>query len=237
MLGLLVASSAAGSALAAAGLAALLLQTPLSIAVADARRGKHYPRTNLAWRWAAAYSLALALALALTLWLAGSAYVLLPAFLALPLVTLQLWYEAKRRAREFVPEAAGAAAMGSLAACIALAGGWSLTEALLLWVLLAARAVPSIVYVRARLRLERGLTVRTWPSWVWHAAVVTAVSLAAIKGVLPWPVTLPYLVLTARAWYGLSSWRARAKARTVGFQEIGFGLLTVALLAAALSGC
>ena len=233
LLGLLVAASWAGVALVLAALAALLLQTPLSLALTDARRGKRYPRTVLAWRFVAAYGALLALALVAALAAAGSVFILLPAALAAPLAGLQLWLDAQGRARELLPEAAGAVAMGSLAACVALAGGWALLPALGLWALLAARAVPAIVYVRARLRLERAERPDRRPTALSHLAAVAAVAIAAAAGWVSWIAALPYAVLTARAVRGLAPDRAPVTAKVVGFREIGFGLLLVIGLAVA----
>jgi hypothetical protein len=231
LLGLLVAASWAGVTLVLAALAALLLQTPLSLALTDARRGKRYPRTALAWRFAAAYGLLLVAAGSAALALAGTAWMLLPVAIAAPLAGLQLWLDARGRARELLPEAAGAVAMGSLAASVALAGGWSLLPALGLWALLAARAVPAIVYVRARLRLERGEALDRRPSALLHLAAVAAVSLAAVFGAVSWVAAVPYAVLTARAARGLAPDRAPVTAKVVGFREIGFGVMTAVLVA------
>lgn len=231
LLGLLVAASWAGVALVLAALAALLLQTPLSLALTDARRGKRYPRTSLAWRFAAAYGTLLVAAGSAALVLAGTAAILLPVAIAAPLAGLQLWLDARGRARELLPEAAGAVAMGSLAASVALAGGWSLLPALGLWGLLALRAVPAIVYVRGRLRLERGQAFDRRPSALLHLAAVAIVSVAAALGAVSWVAALPYAVLTARAARGLAPDRAPVTAKVVGFREIGFGVMTAVLVA------
>lgn len=233
LLGLLVAASWAGAALVLAALAALLLQTPLSLALTDVRRGRRYPRTALAWRFAVAYGALLVVAGTAALLLAGSAAILLPVAIAAPLAVLQLWLDARGRARELLPEAAGAVAMGSLAAGVAMAGGWSLLPALGLWGLLALRAVPAIVYVRARLRLERGQAFDRRPSLVLHLAAVGAAAVAAALGAVSWVATLPYAVLAARAARGLAPDRAPVTAKVVGFREIGFGVMTAVLLAVA----
>lgn len=234
LLGLLVAASAGGAALVTSGLAAILLQTPLSIALTDRRRGRHYPRTALAWRWAAAYAVAASAAVALAVAAAGSLMILLPAALAAPLAGLQLAYDVRRRARELIPELSGAVAMGSLASCVAIAGGWGLGEALLLWLLLALRTVPSILYVRARLRLERGADVSLGPTHLAHGGVLIALTSAAALGLLPLVAALPYALLALRAWHGLSRFRKPVSAKVIGFREMTFGLVVVALLAFAL---
>jgi hypothetical protein len=236
LLGLLVAASWAGLALVAAALAALLLQTPLSLVLADLRRGRRFPRTALAWRFVAGYGAALLAFTALALTLAGTAYVLVPAAFAAPLVAVQLWFDARHRAREWLPEAAGAVAIGSLAACVALAGGWSLLPALGLWALLAARTVPTILYVRARLRLERGQAVARAPTWIGHGLALGGVAAAAAFGAVAWPLTLAYAALGVRATLGTSSRRTSVPAKVIGFRELGFGVLVVVAIALAVGG-
>jgi hypothetical protein len=235
LLGLLLAWSGAGLALVFVALCTLLLQTPVSLIAADARRGKVYPRTRLARRVAAAYTFAWLLGFAVVWARTGDLAWLVPALLALPFAAVQLRYDARNRARELVPEAAGAVAMGALAACIAVAGGWALAPALALWGLLVLRAVPAIVYVRARLRLERGAPVSPVATWVLHA-VALAVGVAAwATGALAWPVVAAYALLAARAVWGTSRWRRPVAAKVVGFGELGFGVTTVLLLAAAVA--
>lgn len=235
LLGLVLAASGAGVALAFVALCTLLLQTPVSLVAADARRGKVYPRTRLARRVAAGYALAWLAGLVAAWALAGGIGWVLPAAFALPLAAVQLRYDARNRARELVPEAAGAVAMGALAACIAIAAGWALTPALALWGLLALRAVPAIVYVRARLRLERGAPVSPVATWALHAAALAVGVVAWASGSLAWPVVVAYALLAARAGWGLSRWRRPVAAKVVGFGEIGYGVATVLLLAAAVA--
>lgn len=231
LLGLLLAPSSAGVLLVVAALAALLLQTPLSLALADARRGRRYPRTVVAWRVAAVYGAVLGVSGTLALVAAGSLVLLLPALLATPLVALQLTYDARHQGRALVPELAGAVAMGSLAACVALAGGWGFGSALVLWGLLAARAIPSIVYVRTRLRLERGQAVGPAATWASHVVALALVSGGALIGWVPALALVGFGVLAVRAVLGVSSRRVSVPARVIGFRELAFGLLVVTLVA------
>lgn len=234
LLGLLVAWSGAGVALVVAALAALLLQTPLSLAVSDLRRGRRYPRTRLAGRVGLLYALVLVGALVAAIAGAGTPAILVPALLAVPLALTHLWFDAYGRARELLPETAGALAMNALAACIAVAAGWGLLPALGLWALLAARTVPTIVYVRTRLRLERGWEVAT--SWVWatHLAAVVGVAIAVVWAGLVWFALAPFAVLTVRAALGVSRARVSVPAKVIGFRELGFGVVTTVVLAFAL---
>jgi hypothetical protein len=100
---------------------------------------------------------------------------------------------------------------------------------------LALRAVPAIVYVRARLRLERGAPVSPVPTWVLHGAALAVGGAAWAAGWLGWPVVAAYALLAARAGWGLSPWRRPVAAKVVGFGEIGYGVATVLLLAAAVA--
>lgn len=235
LLGLLLAPSPAGAALIVAALAALLLQTPLSLALTDLRRGRRYPRTALAWRWALGYGLALAASGAAALWWASTAWFVLPIAVAAPLALAQLWYDAHGRAREALPETLGALAMGSLASAVVLAAGWPLAAAFVPWLVLALRTVPTILYVRVRLRLERGAVVRRAPAVVAHLLSLMAIAaIVAMTGSSAW-LLAPFALLSARAVVGVSAWRRRVTAKVVGFSELGYGVLLALAVASTLA--
>lgn len=235
LLGMLLAPSAAGVALVVAALAALLLQTPLSLALSDLRRGRHYRRTTLAWRWAAGYALALVACGASAIWLAPAATFLVSVALAAPLALGQLWFDAHGRAREALPETLGALAMGSLASAVVVAAGWPLAAALVPWLVLAARTAPTIAYVRARLRLERGERVPLAPVWLGHAAALAVVAGVVVATSASAWLLAPFALLAARAWVGLSPWRRPVGAKVVGFSELGYGVLTALAVALTLT--
>lgn len=229
VLGLLVAPSAAGLLLGLSALGLFLARHPLKLAVADYRRGRRFIRTGLAERFALLYSAAAILGLAGALALAGTG-ILLPLLLALPLAALQLAYDFNNRTRDAVPEIAGPVALAAVGGSITLAGGWTLPPALALWALLAARAVPSVLYVRARLRLEHGRPSPRLPA-VAASGLAALLALALWRaGLTPLLAAAALMALLARAWLGLYR-RRPALARTIGFREMGFGLLTVLLIA------
>jgi hypothetical protein len=232
LLGLVLAPAWAGLLVVVSATAALLAQHPLSLALADRRRGREYPRTRLARGFALAYGAVAFLALAAALVSLGRLDVVLPVLLAAPLALVQLTYDARHRGRELLPELAGASAIGALAAVVAMAGGWSLPWALLLWLVLAARTIPSIVYVRARLRLETGRPADRRAVLGSHVAALALVSALAASGLLPALTVGAFVVLLVRAALGVSRWRRPTKAMVVGLREMGFGLLVVAATAA-----
>ena len=76
--------------------------------------------------------------------------------LVAPLAAVQLRAQLRREARGAGAELSGALALSALTPALVLATGWSLGAAALLWTAPALRAVLSVYYVRAKLRLERG---------------------------------------------------------------------------------
>jgi YwiC-like protein len=92
-LGLLVAPSAAGFLLALAALFAFLARHPLKIVAGDRRRGRRFPRTALAERFALAYSLASSASFAAALAVAPAHKFLYVVAAAAPLAAAQLYFD------------------------------------------------------------------------------------------------------------------------------------------------
>lgn len=231
LLGMFVAPSYSGLWLAATALAMFLVRQPMKLALADRLGGKRYPRTILAERFALLFGM-VALGTLVPAVLTARAAFWLPVVLAAPFALLQAFHDVRRQGRDTVAELSGAVAMGAAGSAIALAGGFPLDKSLAIWAILAARAVASIIYVRARLRLERRDNIDRRPSWISHVAGLAIAALLALAGIAPWLAALAMLVLAARAIWGLSPLRRPARAPVIGSQEIGYGLMTVLLTAA-----
>jgi hypothetical protein len=86
--------------------------------------------------------------------------------------------------------------------------------------------------VRARIRLDRGLAAGPRAVLSAHAAALAVATGLAFAGWAPWLGPAVFAVLLTRAAWGLSSWRRPVRPKTLGFQELGYGILTLALLAA-----
>ena len=230
LLGLLVAPSAAGALLALAAVAAFLTRQPLRLWAGDRRRGRSYPRTVLAARVLAVLA---ALGLAATAGALGLARG--PAWLALvpagALGAVAIAADLSLRSREALAEIAGALALTFLATAIALAGSWTTAPAFALAAALAARFVPTILFVRARLRLDRGERPSFAPSWIAHGLAVAGMGALAGRELLPWAAVAVTGLLLLRAAYGLSPWRPRLRTAMLGVTEIAFGLVVVLALA------
>ena len=230
LLGLLVAPSWAGLLLSLAALGVFLLHQPLKYAIKDHLKGRRVPRTIWAERFSGLYAIVAAVSFGIVLMMQPPLF-LLPLLIGGAIGTVQLSYDARNKSRELIPEVAGALTLGAAAPAIALVAGWSLLPALLLWLVLAFRAMSSIMYVRARLRLEYGREYQAMPVYLLHGVSLLVLGSLIIAGWLPWIVILPFIFLTGRAVYGLSPYRKQVKAKVVGFSELGYGLLTVLIIA------
>ncbi|HKI57265.1 MAG TPA: YwiC-like family protein [Trueperaceae bacterium] len=234
LLGLALRPSAAGVAFVVAALGALLAQHPLSLALADVRRGKRFPRTRPALALAAVYGAAAAAGLVCARLLGAPAAAFAPLALAVPVALVQLAFDARNRSREASAELAGAVALGALAAMTVLAGGGAWPLALGLWLVAAARNVPSILYIRARLRLQRAQPAGRAGPVVLHAVAVAAVAVLAAARVLPWLAVAAFALLALRAAWGLGPRARTLAARRVGMLELAYGVGTVAAVLAGL---
>jgi YwiC-like protein len=229
VMGLLLAPTLAGLGLAVAALGAFLVRHPLKLALSDWRRGTRYPRTVMATRVAAAYGLIALIGLVLAIWRAP-AVAWLPVLIAAPLGLLQLWYDARLQGRQLLPELLGGVALGAGASALMLAGGWDLAPALAAWALLAAKAVASVVYIRARLRLDRDQPASRGPGLLAHVAALALAATLAVLGWGPWLGVAAFAILFARATHGLSPWHRRVRPQVVGFTELAYGTVTALLL-------
>lgn len=230
LLGLLLAPSPAAALVALAMTAAFLLRQPMKILLMDLRRGRTFARTKLAWRFALLYAAVTAGAVGLTLYWVGADW-LLPPLLALPFGIIFLYYDLSQPGRTWQAELAAPVALASATASMALIDGWFVGPALALWVLLSARALPSILYVRARLRLDRGKQPDRIVPVLAHVIAILLVAELAQVDLLPWIALVPLVVLLVRAAHGLSPRRWMMSVKSIGFIELGLGIFVVLIAA------
>lgn len=226
--GILLAPTLAGLWLSIAAFGVFLIHQPLKIAIKDRLKGKYYLRTQWAERFAALYALLGVVGVIAAYLNVGSVF-LPPILLAVPFACVQLAYDAANHGRDTIPEICGAVSLSALAPALTLISGWTLGQSLWLWVILAARAVTSIFYVRARLRLEKGKPTDTRLAVGAHLLTLLALGVLAFLSLVPKLSLIVFGILLMRAAYGLSSHRRPTPARNIGFQEIGYGLMTVLL--------
>jgi len=225
LLGLAVAPSRAGGGLAAAAFAVFLARRPLRLLAEDVRRRRHLPRTR-----AAGGVLAVCLAVVAVGLIAAARLADGPFWWALlaaaPAAAFQAGADLARRGRTFPAEAAGAIAMGAAAPAIALAAGWGPGPAFGLWAVVAGRALPSILLVRAQIRRGRGGSAAPLPCHAAHLVAAAALSGLAAGGQVPWTAGAAVAALWAGASAALR--RPPVPARTLGWTQVMAGLLFVA---------
>lgn len=230
VLGLIVAPTLAGMGLAVATMGAFLARHPLKLLAADRRNRRRFPRTKLAERFALLYGAVAALGLLAAVAASSDKRFLLPLVLAAPLAAVQLVADAKGQSRTLWPELTGSIAMASVATSLALADGWAWPESLGLWAVLTARVVPTILYVRERLKLLHGKNAWKTPVIIVHlAALILILWLVGLKA-LPILAGAALIILLLRAVFGFSlGWPKTAKG--IGISELCFGALTVLAVA------
>jgi YwiC-like protein len=184
LLGLLVAPSIAGAAIGAAAVLAFLVRTPLKVVLVDRWRHRRLPRTVLAQRVSAVELVALGAVLTAAASRAGRAW-WAPLLAAVPLVTVEIWFDMRSRSRRIAPELCGAVAIASVAAAIARAGGAGWSVAIGLWVVLAARSVASIPFARAQVQRIKGHPHRRHQVDIAQAAALAAVLAGWKAGAVP----------------------------------------------------
>lgn len=234
LLGLVVAPSVAGGSLAAAALAAFVARTPLKLALVDRWRGRRLPRTALAERVAAAELAAVAALVAVAFATASGAF-WVPLAVAMPLLAVELWFDMRSRGRRLLPELAGSVGIASVAAAIVLAAGDSAAHgggrlAVGLWLVVAARAVASLPFVRLQLARAKGRPARVAVS---DAAQAAGLLLGAVAVVLDVRLVAGLVALALVAAIDVAgARRPPPPAVVLGVRQTVLGLAVVAATAA-----
>ena len=228
LLGLLVAWSGAGVALGVAAFTAFLVRTPAKLVVVDLRRRRWLDRSRLALKIAIAEGVVLVAAVGAAIVLAGWSW-LVPVVVASPLVAVEMSFEVRSRARRLVPELCGAIAVAAVSASIVLAAGRGAGLAAGVWLVLAARAVGAIPFVRVQiLRLRRG----DGPAWQSDVAQGCAVALGLVAVIVDRRLLAALVAIVALAG-AQSLWLRRAPipAKQLGLRQMAIGLVLVAVTA------
>ncbi len=226
LLGLLVAPTVGGMLLAIATVAVFMSRQPTKVLLAERRRGHVTPRSDIAMR-AMAIELAIAAVTFLGALLIAGPVLLPPLILAAPLGAIFVYFDMAKTMRTLPAELAAPLALGAVTASMALMGGESAFFAAALWAVITARAIPSILLVRTRIRMTHGREASpTIPLIAQGLAMLLIVGLIW-AGLLPSLTMVGFVVLLVRALYYLFPKTRIMAARTVGFTEIGMGLQVV----------
>lgn len=231
ILGLLVAWSAPGLALGLAAMVAFMARTPLKLVLVDRFRHRWLPRTRLAAQIAAA-ELTLLAALAVYAVSAADPF-WLPLAVAAPLIGIELWFDMRSRSRRLLPELAGSVGIGSVATAIALADGASSSLAWGLWVVIAARSVAAIPYVRTQILRAKS---RPGPNWYSDAAQIAAVGAVVLGLAFDLVPAAAVVAITAVAAINVAAVRLTPRpAVVIGIQQTLVGIAVIVATALAIN--
>lgn len=222
---LFIAPSFGGLCAALIYIGAFLMRQPLKIFLGDLQAKRNLPQTIVSRNFVLIYA-----AIALT-GLTGCFFTtkpenFVPALIVLPIAIFQIYLDANRKSRELFAEIAGAIAISSSAAVIALIGGWAYPQSLALWAIFVLRLIPSVLYIRNRLRLEKGKTFSFLLPLVANLIALTCVFMLAFQNLIPKLTVAAFLILTVRAALGLSKFRRPTKAMKIGVLEVVYGVVT-----------
>lgn len=224
--GLAIAFSVAGFWIALITIGAFLTRQPLKVLVIDRRGMRVNERAKVAAAFVLVYGSVFVSGLVGAV-LSGGFAALLPFAIVLPLAVVQIYFDFSRKSRQLLPELGGAIAISASVAAIMLSGGFSWTVAAAFWAIFVARLIPSILYVRERLLLEKGKTFSRSIPLATHAAAFLLVAFLAYNGLSPILTVLAVLLLLYRAVEGLSAGRTKMKAMKIGVYEVGYGVITL----------
>ena len=230
LLGLLLAFSWAGVAIGAAAMLAFLARTPLKLALVDRRRDRELERTVLARRIGLAEVVVIVVLGVIGLVAAGWTW-LVPAASALPLFGIELWYDIRSRGRRLVPELCGAVGMGAVAAAIVVAGDGAAAPAAAAWLVLAARSIGAIPFIRTQIgRLHRGaVSTRSSDLFQLLALVVATIAAVVDPDVLLGSIAVVVIVVLHLVWVRRSP---VPPAKVLGLRQMALGFVLVAATSA-----
>jgi hypothetical protein len=223
--GLLIAFSPSALWIVLLVTGAFLTRQPLKVLLNAWQAKRALPQTPVAQKFVLIYGAVFTLGLLGSLYFVPKA-AFLPFLFVLPLAAYQIYCDASRKSRQLLPELTGAIAVSSSVAVIALADNWTLAAALALWAIFVARLIPSILYVRNRLLLEKGKAFSSFMPVFSHVIAFAVVGALAFYGLSPLLTAVMFAVLLGRAAVGLSPYRSKIKAMRIGVWEVIYGTLT-----------
>jgi len=195
----------------------------------DHRRGRNLERTSIARRLGAA-EVAVIAALGIAALATAGWHWLVPVAVALPLFGVEIWFDARSRGRRLVPELCGAIGMGAVAAAIAIAGDGSARLAAAAWLVLAARSVAAIPFIRTQIgRLRRGeVSTRSSDLFQLLAVLVATVAVLVEPDVLVGSIAV---VVTVGLHLGWVRHSPVPPAKVLGLRQMALGFTVVAATA------
>lgn len=224
--GLILAPSLAAPWIALFVVGGFLMRQPLKFLLGDLRLKRRLPRTDLALRFVSVFGGITVIGL-LGMSFFAPLESFIPFVIIAPLVVYLIAQDVARQSRHLLPELLASFALASSIAAVALADGFAYQTAFALWAIMLARLIPSVLYVRSRLRLEKGKETSKFPPIAAHILALAATAALAFAGLIPFLPVLMLTFLAVRAATGLSDSRRKLTAKAIGIREVIYGALYV----------
>jgi len=228
LLGLIVAPSWAGVLIGMAAFLAFLARTPAKLVVVDLRRHRWLPRSRLALIVASFEGALIVVAVAVATWSAGWQW-WLAVLVAAPLVAIEWSFDVRSRGRRLLPELCGAAGIAASAVAIIVAGNGATALAIGCWLLLAARSIGAIPFIRSQIVQARRGVLDTRGSDLAQglAGCMAAGAVTLDRSLLAG--ALGVVVLAVAQLRGVR--RVPPAVKILGLRQMAFGLALVAIAA------
>ena len=203
------------------------MSNPLKIVIKDKLHCVFTPRTSMALWCSIIFGLLASVLFIATYIFSGPSF-LLVLLGVIPLTILHLLAVVNAGRKELTAELSGALSLGGIAASIVLAAGYSYPQALVLWLVLAVRAMTSVVYVRERLSQSRA-EINNFDVVNWtHIAGVTVLWALVIAHLVKPAIFLAGILLIMRLWFMYR--RIPIRAKDLGLQELILGVVYATLV-------
>ncbi|MBK6750281.1 MAG: YwiC-like family protein [Pyrinomonadaceae bacterium] len=222
--GIAVAPAISSVWIAVLVIGAFLMRHPMKVILAGGRFRLGSPQVRLASKFLIIFALVFLVGAVGSIWNAQPAS-FIPFAVILPFAAYQIYCDATRSSRQLLAELIGSVAISSSIAVIALAAGWETPKAYALWAIVVARLIPSILYVRNRLYLEKGKPYSHFVPIAAHILALAAVLTLAVFDLGSYLPTMIFAILFLRSVIGLSSYRKKVKAMKIGIWEVIYGTL------------
>lgn len=222
--GVIIAPSIAAPFIPLLAIGAFLTRQPLKFFLGDWYQKRTLPRTYVARKFVLTFGGIAAFGLLGSL-IFAPLHSFLPFVLASPLVIYLIIQDVARQTRHLVPELLAAAALASSVSVLALAGGFDSKFALALWAIILARLIPSILYVRNRVRMGKQKDFAVFAPIISHIAALILVIAIYYAGSASILTVIMAAFLAARAIYGLSPYQQKLSAKVIGIWEVVYGII------------
>lgn len=155
----------------------------------------------------------------------------LPLLLAILLMVIYLILELLSLGRALYTELLASVSMGLIALSMVLSGGWPWIPALGFLLLIYSRSLGTTVYIHYRLVLLKKRSANIMPGIVILLLDGLLLLFLMLKGYIPVLGFLAGIILIVRAFWNLSPLMKKTTVRKLGFAEVFYGLLFMALTA------